>query len=339
VSNTSVALATYNGERFLREQLDSIVGQTMTPREIVVSDNGSTDSTVQILEEFASRSEVPLKLLRNEDLPDVGSNFMAAASQCSGETIAFSDQDDVWRPDKLDRCAREFSDPDVQLTIHGLLIVDEHLRPIGREAPRIRRAYVAEPLAVPKWAQYGGMSMVFRRELLDAFDWKDRPPSHRLEPLLHDEWVIGIARVLGKVAFVPETLVLYRQHATNVEGAADVRMRARVADLATAGADYYARRSAQADAWARLLASRAASAAPALADRLRQEARSYAQLARILESRAEVHDHSLGRRGRLHALGTALRSGAYGPRRAGGFGVRGLARDVAFAIAQPSLPS
>ena len=333
MSAVSVALAAYNGERFIAEQLQSIADQTLQPSELVIADDGSTDDTLQIIDSFVSRSDVPVKLLRTSERRGVADNFMFAAAHCEADLIAFADQDDVWRPDKLEKCVRPFQDPEVQLAIHAVMIVDDQLRPVG-EGQRIRRARVAEPLSVPKWAQYGGMSLVFRRELLRAFDWDSRPRSHREDPLLHDEWIIGVARVMGKIAFVPHTLVYYRQHGANVEGAADVRLRARAAQVATPAATYYGRRAAQSREWATLLDAKAASATDQrLAQRLHAEAHSYLRLAHLLDKRAAVHDPELTAEERLRAMRAAWAAGVYGSRVGGAFGLRGLVRDVALAIA------
>ena len=99
-ASISVAMATYNGGRFLREQLDSLNQQTVLPRELVVCDDRSTDNTVRILEEFASQAAFPVKVVVNENRLGFGDNFMKAASLCSGDLISFCDQDDIWYSNK-----------------------------------------------------------------------------------------------------------------------------------------------------------------------------------------------------------------------------------------------
>ena len=100
----SIAMATYNGSKYLREQLDSLAAQTLPPCELVVTDDGSTDDTLGILDRFRRRAPFPVHLHRNEQRLGYRDNFLKAAQLCSGELIAFCDQDDVWMPDKLLSC-------------------------------------------------------------------------------------------------------------------------------------------------------------------------------------------------------------------------------------------
>jgi len=91
----SVALCTYNGELYLREQLESILKQTFPPDEIIICDDGSTDTTIKILEEFRRKSFIPVKVYYNKENLGVSKNFEKAISLCSGDIIFLSDQDDV----------------------------------------------------------------------------------------------------------------------------------------------------------------------------------------------------------------------------------------------------
>ena len=97
----SVAMATYNGERFLEEQLRSLGEQTTLPDELVVCDDTSTDRTPQILAQFAKRASFPVKLFTNDQRLGWRKNFLKAARLCTSEYIAFCDQDDVWLKEKL----------------------------------------------------------------------------------------------------------------------------------------------------------------------------------------------------------------------------------------------
>jgi glycosyltransferase involved in cell wall biosynthesis len=114
----SVAMATYNGERFLEEQLFSIARQIRLPDEMVVSDDGSNDGTIDILERFATSAPFPVRVYRNIKPLGYGDNFLKAASLCHGDLIAFSDQDDVWLENKLANSLSFFDDDDVLLSVH-----------------------------------------------------------------------------------------------------------------------------------------------------------------------------------------------------------------------------
>ena len=121
-SNVSVAMATYNGEEFLEEQLESIAEQTQQPAELVVADDASTDATVAILREFKAKVPFPVKILEGATRLNYRLNFRRAAQDCSSPIIAFCDQDDVWRRDKLERMSRAFDDPSVLLAYHNATV-------------------------------------------------------------------------------------------------------------------------------------------------------------------------------------------------------------------------
>jgi glycosyltransferase involved in cell wall biosynthesis len=311
----SVAMATHNGARYLHDQLESIGRQTLQPDELVISDDASTDETVPIAEDFAATAPFPVHVQGQEPAVGTAENFVRAATSCRSDLVAFSDQDDVWAEQKLARCVRFFDDPGVQLVVHGWTVVDDELREQEVVVPKRR---TVEALRAPKWGQAPGMAMVFRRSLLDVLDWGRRPPSHEEgRPLLHDEWVYGLARVVGRIAFLDESLCLYRQHRGNVEGAPERTLRRRAGLTFSLGGQYYERRATQAEAWASLLSELAPG-----------EAASYARLARGLRARCAVYRDR--RRGR--ALFHAVRAGSYGNRKREGFGLRGLARDATLIV-------
>src|SRR5690349_6024675 len=97
----SIALASYNGGRYIREQLDSIARQTRLPDELVISDDASTDSTPEIIEEFARSAPFPVHFLKNSERLGAIGNFEAAIRACKGTIIFLCDQDDVWYPEKV----------------------------------------------------------------------------------------------------------------------------------------------------------------------------------------------------------------------------------------------
>jgi glycosyltransferase involved in cell wall biosynthesis len=319
VKRVSVALATYNGERFLEAQLESLARQTFPPAELVVRDDRSTDRTTDILAEFARTSPFPVRVEVNEERLGVADNFIAAARACSGELVAFCDQDDVWLDEKLERCVACFDVPDVRLAIHAWTVVDEQLRVLGPVVPPFERSYVAPPLSSPKWGEAPGMAMVFDATLLRLLDWEARPAAHHEHGrLLHDEWIYGVGRVAGAIAFVAEPLVLYRQHEVNVEGAPDRTVVRRIGEAVTVGWEYYRRRADQARGWAQLLGGAG----------FEEEAASYRRLADLLGARSAAYEPDTSALRRLGRVGSALRRGVYGRRSRGGFGLRGIARDV-----------
>jgi Glycosyl transferase family 2 len=240
----SVAMATYNGASFLDAQLASIAAQTRTPDELVVCDDGSTDGTVEIVERFARQAPFEVRLVRNEQALGYGENFMNAGRICRGDVIAWSDQDDVWMPDKLARCVREFErDRDVLLVVHSTQIGvgdDGKARVAGplaryrsrrRELRILRRRSAYTPSTLPLEVASRGHSCVVSRRVLDVGDsLATTLPGVFEEFSGHDTWTVFLATAAGKVVLLPDVLVQYRQHGTQVIGApAPPTLAARVA--------------------------------------------------------------------------------------------------------------
>jgi glycosyltransferase involved in cell wall biosynthesis len=329
-ATVSVALATHNGERFIEEQLRSLARQTLLPHELVVGDDGSTDATLEIIDRFAAGCPFPVRVYRNERNLGFADNFLKTAGMCSGDLIAFCDQDDIWLPGKLARCAAALSLPDVLLAIHSCELVDTHLRPLGSRYPRIRASEIAGPLSWDRWYRVRGMAMVFSAELM-AVDWSVRPRSHyRPGAMLnHDEWIYLLARVSGSIAFIEEVLAAYRQHDANLVGAPRVGLPNVLRELPESGARYYAIRAAQAQDAADLFA-RLASEAPQkpLEGRYAAGASFYGTVAELLEERVKVYAPDTPALERARTVLHLLLSRAYGRRSRGGLGPRSFLKDA-----------
>jgi glycosyltransferase involved in cell wall biosynthesis len=218
----SVALCTYNGARFVREQLDSITAQSVKPHEIVVCDDQSTDDTARIVREFAASSPIRLSLEVNPTRLGVTKNFERAIARCTGEIIFLCDQDDMWRADKIERLSRCFDDPAVGLAFSNAQVVNEDLSSAGYdlwpeiwfgrgEQERVRNGDALPVLL--RHAIAAGTTLAFRasyRELILPIP--DLPHSH-------DVWItLLIACAGGRLCPVDETLVKYRLHGGNVVG-------------------------------------------------------------------------------------------------------------------------
>jgi glycosyltransferase involved in cell wall biosynthesis len=230
----SVALCTHNGATFVAEQVQSILSQTRLPREIVLSDDASTDDTVAIvrneLAAFNKGRPKPIELIVRENKPALGvtKNFEQAIRLCTSDLVALSDQDDVWLPHKLERMASEFdARPDLTLLHANLKLVDAQIDSLGAD---MFTAYRVSPWefesihagraidVLVRRNLVTGASSMFRRKLLDL-----------AEPLpeawVHDEWLGIVASVSGRVDVLEEPLVLYRQHGGNQIGAAKMNLR------------------------------------------------------------------------------------------------------------------
>lgn len=123
----SVALCTYNGERYIREQLESILNQTMPVDEIVVCDDGSTDDTLDIIKNYKDKTSTDIRIYLNEENLGPARNFQKAINQCIGDIVFLSDQDDVWMPDKVSIITEYFeSNPNINVVFTNALLVDEN---------------------------------------------------------------------------------------------------------------------------------------------------------------------------------------------------------------------
>ena len=135
--SVSVALATYNGERHIRRQLESLAAQSHLPAELVVTDDCSNDNTVAIIDEFARTASFPVNIYQNKDRLGFRANFMRAASLCQSELISFCDQDDYWYSQKIATSVKPLNDPEVLLTYHNADIVAEDGTRIGTLASHV----------------------------------------------------------------------------------------------------------------------------------------------------------------------------------------------------------
>lgn len=215
----SVALATYNGARYLQAQLDSLVRQHHRPAELVVCDDRSSDATTEIVAEFARTAPFPVILRVNEERLHFADNFLRAASLCSADHVAFCDQDDIWLPHKLAAVARTISDTGACLVAHNATKVDATGSAVGRLAQTNGTARLSGADLHP-WGFFYGFTCTVERRLLDLIPAESRPidlidPRHRLA---HDRWVAFLASIYGDVVVLDEALVDYRCHGANTSG-------------------------------------------------------------------------------------------------------------------------
>jgi len=217
-------MATYNGERFIAEQIASIQGQMFQDWVLIVRDDGSNDRTCQIVSEMAQQ-DGRIKLL-TDGLGNRGAigNFaalMQTALKDGVDYLFLADQDDVWLPDKLSlmlsaMCEMESKSPNLPLLVHcDLEVVDKELRTIARSFTQFSRlAPTSADLGVLLCQnQVTGCACLINRSLLAL---ACPVPS---DVLMHDWWLALLAASSGKIGFVPMPLVRYRQHGGNVLGA------------------------------------------------------------------------------------------------------------------------
>jgi glycosyltransferase involved in cell wall biosynthesis len=203
----SVALCTYNGERYLREQLDSLLAQTYSNMEIVAVDDGSTDRTVELLREYEQR-DARVRVIVNPQNVGFTRNFERAIALCNGVFVAPCDQDDIWLPGKLRTLVRCIGKRSLAFCDSELIDAD------GRSLDKRMSQFwtmqdLDDPMAFAFTNCVSGHAMLFRRELLD-----EQP--HLPAEVFHDWWLAALATVNGGIAYCPERLVRYRQHGKNV---------------------------------------------------------------------------------------------------------------------------
>jgi glycosyltransferase involved in cell wall biosynthesis len=171
-ARVSIAMASYNGERFIEEQLNSLASQTHAPYELVICDDQSTDRTQQIVEAFAARVPFPVRFIRNPDRLYFSSNFMKAAGLCTGDFIAFCDQDDIWDPRKIEVSLKALAQPDVVLCVHDATQVDDAGNVLGLETRKVPKGIL--PGLDPLMA-FSGFTCTFPRGLIELLPADRRP--------------------------------------------------------------------------------------------------------------------------------------------------------------------
>lgn len=217
-------MCTYNGAEFLRAQLESIAAQSRRPDEIVICDDGSTDETQAVIKQFADNSPILVVLHINEQNLGSVKNFEKAINLCTGDVIALSDQDDVWREDKLQLIEAAFNaNPGAGLVFSDAEIVDKDLNPLGRRMwnevgfDTHRRKLVAQGQAlevvIAGWTVTGA-TIAFRSQ----YKKLSLPIPTTIRPE-HDGWIALTVASVSDVIALEEPLIKYRQHERQQIGA------------------------------------------------------------------------------------------------------------------------
>lgn len=205
----SVAVATYNGETYIREQMNSIL-ENLTPEdEVVVSDDGSKDATLDILKEY-QQNAIPIQVLKGPG-KGIKQNIATAIEACQGKYIFLADQDDVWVPDKVETVMGYLGKNGCRLVNHDAKVMNKTL------TETIMPSFFAYRGSKPGFFnnllknRYMGCCMAFDRELVPDI----LPIPDEIE--MHDQW-IGMINDMraGNSAFISEKLLLYRRHDSNV---------------------------------------------------------------------------------------------------------------------------
>lgn len=201
----SIAMATFNGGKYLQNQLDTFVCQERLPDELVVCDDGSTDSTLKILEIFKDSAPFEVLIIKNDLTLGYTKNFEKALSACTGDLIFLADQDDVWFPAKIAVIEQALLEkPDKFLIIHDGVLVDEALVSYGAT----KRGQVVAGYGNDDSFITGALTVVQRKFLSFLLPIPDGINGH-------DGWLHNIARLLGKRFVLNQSLQYIRRHTSN----------------------------------------------------------------------------------------------------------------------------
>ncbi|OIR09417.1 UDP-Glc:alpha-D-GlcNAc-diphosphoundecaprenol beta-1,3-glucosyltransferase WfgD [mine drainage metagenome] len=199
----SVCVATYNGEKYFRQQLESILSQLSADDEVIISDNCSTDLTREVINSIGDARVT----LHTFNIRSVVSNFENAFRSASGDVIVIADQDDVWMDGKIDRIKRELEAYDLVVT--DCKVVDEQLNLLHQSLFELIKPRTGIFRNLMR-NSYTGCCMAFNRRVLDAA----LPFPNNLP--MHDWWIGLVGEVVGPVKFIDEPFLLYRRHGSNV---------------------------------------------------------------------------------------------------------------------------
>lgn len=220
-SMVSILMSTYNGEKFIEEQIDSIRRQNYRQLILIIRDDGSTDATIDIIRR-ASECDNRIIFINDEsgNLGPAGS-FSRLLREVKTEYFMFSDQDDVWLPDKVERTLSCFTDKNKpQVVFTDLVVVDERLEPLADSFMQMSRfdAYSGKELNREIIQNIVvGCTMAGNRRLLEFSGLAERPPPASM--IMHDWWLALVAVCFGDLIFEDRPTILYRQHGNNCLGA------------------------------------------------------------------------------------------------------------------------
>ena len=201
----SVCIATYNGERYIRQQIESIVCQLNVDDEIIVSDDGSTDGTLDIVKGIGDKR---IKIIEGPGRKSPILNFECALKASKGDFIFLSDQDDVWKPDKVEICMKWLKT--YHCVVSDAEVTDNRLKPLYPslyDIMQVRQGRIYNTI----WKNgYTGCCMAFRRNVLEA-----SLPFPQNIPM-HDIWIGNVAAYKYNVIFIPDRLIHFRRHENTI---------------------------------------------------------------------------------------------------------------------------
>ena len=218
-----ILLATYNGEKYLKQQIDSILAQSNRNWQLSIRDDGSSDGTVKIIKDYVAKHPDKIRLIE-DGCGRLGPalNFGKLLEQAAGNYVMFSDQDDIWLPNKIDLTlnamrASEKNYPNMPLLVHtDLKVVDAELKPIADSLWNHNKICPDTGNDLKKLIYHNvvtGCAVMINRKAVEISI--PIPPQARL----HDWWIALNVAKYGKIIYTSTPTVLYRQHSQNIIGA------------------------------------------------------------------------------------------------------------------------
>lgn len=223
MSKICIIMATYNGEKYLEEQIDSILNNSFKDITLHIQDDGSTDRTTEIIDSYARKYPDRVTGHRNTTNKGVIRNFLEAVSDLEGDYYMFCDQDDVWLPSKIEKTLSTIVESEKQLATDTPVVVFGDATVVNQNlvetAPSFQRqsGYDISAIDLPHLMMENkliGCTIMFNKALRNKLCDKPLPDTIRM----HDWWIALLGAALGKVVYLDEPLLLYRQHEKNVVG-------------------------------------------------------------------------------------------------------------------------
>lgn len=216
----SIVMSTFNGEKFLEEQIVSILRQTYKNIELIISDDHSSDGTRSILQKY--ENDQRCRIFYQEKNIGLAKNFIFTAQQANGELIAFADQDDVWLENKIQVLHDHINGHD--LVYSNSLLVDEHGKSMNRTLADLKKMYSGKDArSYVLYTFVWGHSMMIRKHLLE----RSLPLPENVH---HDDWLAFKALTSGGIHYVDEVLTHYRRHDTTTTLTLPEKQKARKKD-------------------------------------------------------------------------------------------------------------
>lgn len=215
----TVLIAVYNGEKYLKQQIESILTQTFTDVKIVIRDDGSTDNSINIINDYCNKYPEKICSIIGEPTGSAAENFAVLLDSCDDDYIMFCDQDDVWLPQKIEKTLEAMKNAEdgkqTPVLVHSdLKVVDGELNVISNSLFKFKslKQHKLSLCSLLVQNYITGCTVMINRAL------KQKCGKIPKECIMHDWWLGLVAQLFGKIVCLNESTILYRQHADNQVG-------------------------------------------------------------------------------------------------------------------------